>query len=317
MNHSQQFRQDQSSQANHIAWNVLEATEDGIAVTNELGIVSYLNEAAEEILDISFGEALGEQINQILALSPLGPERSTGKVAPDGEFDAQVLKGLFTLRRRTTATIISIQVSEIGSSDTFGKEYVFIIRQLHDHSGLTNSLRASSRPINISTGHPRTVDHTLPPRERASARFSLTYLCLDKLPSAPSAGEQTHSIQDSFKEASKLIEKLMPAQAALYQIGKGESVLFMEESSQVSTIEMALRLIDVIRAKFQLSANHSTRIGLSAGVLIMPSNTSKGKTSLMVETARQLCTEARQLGNNAIQVCDLNAHEASGHRGTH
>lgn len=317
MNHSHQFRQNQSSQANHIAWNVLEATEDGIAVTNESGIISYLNEAAEQILGITFGEALGEPINQVIRLQALGPERSAEEIALTGEFDAQLLKGLFRLCCRNTTSVISIQVSEIGEADKLDKEYVFIIRKLHDHSGLTHSLRASSQPINISAGHHRTFKHTLPPRERASTRFSLTYLRLDELPSAPRIEGDQSSKQESFEEASKLIEKLMPAQGALYQIGNGESVLFMEENSQTSTIEVALRLIDVIRAKFQLSTNRSARIGLSAGVLIMPSSTSKGNTSLMVETARQLCTEARQLGNNAIQVCDLNAHEASAYPGIH
>lgn len=307
MKQSCQLSRNEFSQTDHIAWNVLDAAEDGIAVTNEHGLVSYINEAAEHILGLSFAEALGEPINQILALRPLGPKPSKNKTAFSDEFDARLLEGLFEVSNQNTTIVISVQVSEITSTEKFGNEYVFIIRKLHDHSGLTNLLRKSPQVTSIPAGPHRTIKHTLPPKERASTRFSLTYLILDQLSSPAGVEEQPGAKEDSFSEAFSLIEKLIPKEGELYEIGNGESVLLMEEGSKISTIEVVLRLIDVVRAKFQLSAKRNVRLGLSAGVLILPATSSHRNTSLMVDTARHLCAEARQLGNNAIQVCDLNS----------
>ncbi len=307
MNLSSQASGNESFQGDNIAWNVLEAADDGIAITNEHGLVAYLNEAAEHILGLSFADALGEPISQTLALRPLGSQLSLKEADFSDEFDAQLLKGLFRLCRRNTSMVVSIQVSEITNTEQLGKEYVFIIRKLHDNSGLTNLLKKSAQVTSIPAGAHRRITHTLPPKERASVRFSLTYLILDELSFQSDAKGPSGTKEDAFDEAFTLIEKLVPSNGELHKIGNGESVLFMEESGPISTIEVVLRLIDVVRAKFQLSAKRNVRLGLSAGVLILPSNSSHRNTSLMVETARHLCSEARQLGNNAIQVCDLNS----------
>lgn len=307
MKRSSQLNDSQVSQADQIAWHALEAVEDGIAVTNENGLVSYINEAAEHILGLSFAEALGEPINQIVALKPLGKAPSKARIRHRKEFDAQQFKGLFRLCRQNTTMVVSIQVSEIGANEKHGNGFVFIIRELHDYSGLNNLLRKSPVVKNIPAGAHRKIKHILPPKERANTRFSLTYLILDELSSTVEEKHQAGAIEDSFGEALNLIQRLVPEEGELFEIGSGESVLFMQENNKVSTIEVVLRLIDVVRAKFQLSAKRNIRIGLSAGVLILPSNSSHRNTTLMVETARHLCSEARELGNNAIQVCDLNS----------
>lgn len=174
-------------------------------------------------------------------------------------------------------------------------------------------VKANQSSLRGMDGYNRTVSQRVSLKIANSIKYSFTYLCLDELtPPSTSAG-QTSSGYDCFAEATQLIRKLLPPEAALYHTGSGESVLIMEEDDQHSAIPVALKLINVVRARFQLSNSAGARVGLSAGILILSPNPSRLKlnTTLIIETARQLCREARELGNNALQVYDMNSHQAS------
>lgn len=307
----------ESSQSSaRIALNLRERTQEGITITNERGIISYLNKAAENILDVTFDKAVGEPINEILALTPLSPAEPIAESCLNGQFIPAMLEGLFRLRRGKITTIVSIKIAEMDNMEADGKEVVFIIRQIPDYSRLTPRVRSAASPVKISLWHEPPFNPEIPKKKPESSRFSLTYLCLRGCASEPAP--EPDVLNDCLEEASALIGQLTSASGSLYQIGNGESVMFMTETAENSAIEVTLKLIGIIRAKFQLAANGSLRLGLSAGILVMPSDSSKRDTSLMIEAARQLCIEAQEIGDNAIQIYDLNSHQEGnimGYRG--
>jgi hypothetical protein len=311
MNHSPQLDVSKLSQnPGHIAWTGSEDPQEGIAITNEEGVISYLNHAAENILDITFGNALGKPLNKVATLTPLSPLDAKAGQARNDEFVPETLSGLFRLRGRNRNSIVSVQISDMASIQRGGRELVFIIREIPDHSELIKTLRGVvARNEIVCPGPQQTSEDSLPPKERAPGRVSLTYLCLHGISSPSLKTEPPDVLENLIGEAYKLLRNLTHVRGSMYQINSGESVLLIEESSQNSTIEFALKLIDVIRAKFQLTGHPRVRIGLSVGVLILSPSSSKPNASLMVEAARQLCVEARQLGNNALQVYDMNSHE--------
>jgi hypothetical protein len=311
MNHSHQFDVNKlSKNPGQIASTGFEDTQEGIAITNEEGVVSYLNHAAETILDVTFGNALGKPINQIVTLTPLSPPDSKAGQARNDEFVPETLSGLFRLRGHNRNSIVSVQISDMASIQPGGRELVFIIREIPDHSELIKTLHgAVARNEKASSTPQSTSEDSLEPKEHGPARISLTYLCLQGVSSPSLQKESPYVLEGLIEEAYKLLRNLTHVRGSMYQIGRGESVLLIEETRQNSTIEFALKLIDVIRAKFQLTGHPRVRVGLSVGVLILSPNASKPNASLMVEAARQLCIEARQLGNNALQVYDMNSHQ--------
>jgi len=310
MNRSHQFSVSESSQSSaRIALNLHGRAQEGIAITDERGIITYVNKSAETILDITFNDVLGISIDQILALMPLSPSEPITESCQNGQFIPKKLEGLFRLGRGNITSIVSIKIAEMGNIETDGKELMFIIRKIPDYSRLTPRVRSAASPVKVSVWREPPLNPELPEKTPPSGRFSLTYLCLSEVASASGPQPQPSVLNDCLEEASRLIGQLTSASGSLYHIGDGESVMLMAETAQNSAIEVTLKLINIIRAKFQLAGNESFRLGLSAGILIMPSDSSKRDTSLMVETARQLCIQAQEIGDNAIQIYDLNSHQ--------
>lgn len=314
MNHCRQLSDSESSQRSpQIASNLYERTQEGIAITDEKGLISYINKAAENILDVSFDKALGESIDRILALTPLSPSEPIAESHVNGHFIPTMLEGLFRLRRGKNTSIVSIKIAEMSNMEADGTERVFIIREIPDYFRLTPRVRSAASPVKISTRHEPPFNPELPKKQPEPSRFSLTYLSLRGC--ASESDPDPDVLNDCLEEATRIIGQLTSASGPLYQISKGESVMFMTETAQRSAIEVTLKLIGIIRAKFQLAGKGSFRLGLSAGILIMPSDFCKRDTTLMVEAARQLCIEAQEIGDNAIQIYDLNSHREGNIRG--
>lgn len=301
MNPSPLLSGSESSQSSgQLALNLRERTQKGIVITNEQGAISYVNNAAESILDISFSVVLGEPIDRVLALTPLSPATPIAESCLSGQFDPAMLEGLFRLRRGRTTSIVSIKIASVGNIETDGTELVFVIRQIPDYARLTPMVRSAASPVKISVSHEPPLNPELSEKMPGPARFSLTYLWISEVGPASDPEPQPGVVSDCLEEASRLVGQLTSTSGSAYQIGNGESVMFMAETAENSAIEVTLKLINIIRARF--------RLGLSAGILVMASGSSKRDPSLMVETARQLCLEARAMGDNAIQIYDLNSH---------
>lgn len=301
MNPSLLLSGSESSQSSgQLALNLRERTQKGIVITNEKGAISYVNNAAENILDISFSKALGEPIDQILALTPLSPAAAVAGSCLNDQFSPSMLEGLFRLRRGKITAIVSIKISRMGNIQSDGTELVFVIRQIPDYARLSPMVRSAASPVKIAVSHEPPSNPGLPEKQPGPARFSLTYLWLSEVGSSSDPEPQPSVLNDCLEEASRLVGQLTSASGSVYQIGNGESVMFMTETAENSAIEVTLKLINIIRSRF--------RLGLSAGILVMASGSSKRDPSLLVETARQLCLEARAMGDNSIQIYDLNSH---------
>lgn len=301
MNPSLLLSGNESSQSSgQLALNLRERTQKGIVITNEKGEISYVNNVAETILDISFSEVLGEPIDQILALTPLSPAAPITEACPNGQFNPSMFEGLFRLRRGKITSIVSIKISTMGNIQSDGTELVFVIRQIPDYARLTPMVHSAAAPVKIAVCHEPPLNPELSEKPKGPARFSLTYFWLSEIGSTSDPEPQPGVLNDCIEEASRLVAQLTSASGSVYQIGNGESVMFMAETAEDSAIEVTLKLINIVRSRF--------RLGLSAGILVMASGSSKRDPSLMVETARQLCFEAQAMGDNAIQIYDLNSH---------
>ncbi|WP_166267645.1 diguanylate cyclase domain-containing protein [Marinobacter caseinilyticus] len=290
----------------YLAWNVLESMDESLVVTNQDGYISYLNHAAEKLLETTFTRAFGHRIDALLHPSPLGRSGMRDHAAlraVSKEFNPESLNGLCNIGLRHGTQCVNINKTEVTDSGSGKLGFVFVLRSLPTTSNMVKP--PSVHDSHCMTATPEYFHEKL--RRSVSMSTSrkhpqnLLFLHLDSLYDDEFDRRGSARTQFPADKVVDIIKPQLPKNSIFCQLRERDLVLLLRDTKTSHATYIALDLINTVRQHFQ-AADNPHQIGLSVGIFALSTPLPSIDTDLLIQAAEYVCNEARSLGDNALQI---------------
>ena len=278
--------------------DVIDAMQDSLIVTSPEGNVVYLNHAGEHLLNLTFTQAFGRHLYEIISLLPVGPRPGPVTRPPSAvrgfSFDPGRLQGYWLLRLGNSLPLVNVSVSAMEADPQGHRNLLFTIRQLQEEGGELEPV-LPPHPHYIQVNHEafhKHIHHAL----RASQRWNLEHslLCIQFDMAELEPGE--------YELLVSTLLRYVPRTDASCMLGIRKYAVLLEGYSLAHSIRRSFELIRALSSA--LSTERARRRDLTIRVGIAPVNRfGPSNTTNLIGMAMQACYEARQTGKSvAVRV---------------
>lgn len=280
----------------------LDATRDGVMVTNPQGIVLSVNGAFSQITGIAERDAVGNIsfLRQTLEASGYSLEGIETALQTQGFWKGELLGRLPSGRMHTLALTVSRVVADDRAEESRVVVFSDLTQQREDEARLRRV--AQFDPL---TGLPNRssllsrLEHALPLAEQHHSIVALLYVDLDSFRTVnDSLGH--HQGDELLRQVALRLSEQTPPGCTLARLGGDEFVVLAEDlRNNQSAMQLARDLHNSLRQRIDIVGAEPVYLQASIGICLYPEI--QGAASILIRNAELAMFEAKRAGRNAIR----------------
>lgn len=285
----------------------LEAIADAVITTSELGVVEYLNPAAEKLTGWSSLDAQGLDLNEVLHLvNEISGEPEQDPVERCLRLGRRIELTDYTLLLRGDGHELAVQLSASPIHDRSGRTTgsVLVLREV-------TAIRQQVRRMSYEARHDpltglynrrefelRLADAV--ERAREERKYAvLCYLDLDNFKNVNDSGGHIAG-DELLKQVASLLRERVRDADVIARLGGDEFALLLQGCSLERGTEVAEGLCSAIQAYRFAWKDTRFDIGVSIGLVAL--NESSTSVESVLKAADTACYEAKESGRNTVRV---------------
>lgn len=284
----------------------LDATRDGVLVTNPQGVVLSVNRAFSKITGISEHDAIGKIsfLRQMLQESGYTSELIEQSLRSEGFWKGEILGQLPSGRMHTLGVTVSRVTAE--KSDQEHRVVVFsdLTQQREDEARLRRV--AQFDPL---TGLPNRslllsrLEHALLQPDRQKNALAILYIDLDSFRTINDSLGHHHG-DELLRQVALRLSEHTPLGCTLARMGGDEFALLGENLANADmAMQIARELHRAMDEQLEIAEFEPVYVQASIGICVCPPH--QGTASDLIRNAELAMFEAKRAGRNAIRFFTL------------